>query len=353
MESERCGYPGNGFEVYCNHKDNKNQTLIYLPNAGEFLVNTIGYYNRKVWINDPDDCLPRRYLNQGTINFSGSPFQLGDNMKLVNFTFLNCSNKDFHGYYPLEPISCLGNGNDDTAVVAMVSEAVPSYPSPPPEVNLSGCRVISNASIPFDEYGYGLYWMGQLFIDIELQWTNPSCSYQNYYNGESNQRKFALGLGLGLPGGMICLIVISYFLYNANMRRRMNPEDQAQDRHHHDDQEAEGIEFINNNNNSRMVNSNNAAVVLVVDTARYPKSKVEDDGGLPNPNDNVCSICLCEYQPKETLRTITDCNHYFHSPCLEDWLKINASCPLCRNLPKNASSSSNYSMSHSSSSSSS
>lgn len=70
-ESERCGYPDPGFEVYCSTKM-ENQTLIYLPMAGEFEVKSISYYDHKLWINDPDDCLPKRFLLQGTIDPSGT-----------------------------------------------------------------------------------------------------------------------------------------------------------------------------------------------------------------------------------------------------------------------------------------
>lgn len=67
---------------------------------------------------------------------------------------------------------------------------------------------------------------------------------------------------------------------------------------------------------------------------RYPKTQLGESGRLPKPNDNICSICLCEYQPKEMLRTIPECNHYFHANCIDGWLKMNATCPLCRNLPQ-------------------
>ncbi|XP_031383773.1 putative RING-H2 finger protein ATL69 isoform X2 [Punica granatum] len=63
----------------------------------------------------------------------------------------------------------------------------------------------------------------------------------------------------------------------------------------------------------------------------YPKTEVGDSGQLPCPSDNTCSICLSEYQPKDTLRTIPNCSHYFHARCIDPWLKRNGSCPLCRN----------------------
>lgn len=34
-------------------------------------------------------------------------------------------------------------------------------------------------------------------------------------------------------------------------------------------------------------------------------------------NPHVCSICLGEYQPQDVLRSIPDCNHYFHASCID------------------------------------
>jgi hypothetical protein len=55
---------------------------------------------------------------------------------------------------------------------------------------------------------------------------------------------------------------------------------------------------------------------------------------LPKPNDNTCPICLSEYQPKETLKTIPECQHCFHAECIDEWLSLNATCPICRNSPE-------------------
>ncbi|XP_042408255.1 RING-H2 finger protein ATL67-like [Zingiber officinale] len=49
--------------------------------------------------------------------------------------------------------------------------------------------------------------------------------------------------------------------------------------------------------------------------------------------DPVCSICLCEYREGEMLRMLPDCRHYFHLICVDVWLRLNASCPVCRTSP--------------------
>ncbi|KAB2632918.1 RING-H2 finger protein ATL21A [Pyrus ussuriensis x Pyrus communis] len=65
----------------------------------------------------------------------------------------------------------------------------------------------------------------------------------------------------------------------------------------------------------------------------YPKTQLGENLELPGPKDKTCSICLGEYKPKATLRTIPACNHYFYASCVDEWLRLNATCPLCRNAP--------------------
>nr|XP_017233969.1 PREDICTED: RING-H2 finger protein ATL67-like [Daucus carota subsp. sativus] len=62
----------------------------------------------------------------------------------------------------------------------------------------------------------------------------------------------------------------------------------------------------------------------------YPKVKFVRGGDC---GDSVCAICLCEYKEGEMLRMLPDCKHWFHLKCVDEWLKLNASCPVCRNSP--------------------
>ncbi|KAK6945016.1 Zinc finger, RING-type [Dillenia turbinata] len=45
--------------------------------------------------------------------------------------------------------------------------------------------------------------------------------------------------------------------------------------------------------------------------------------------DSVCCICLTRYEDNDELRELP-CSHFFHTACVDKWLKINASCPLCK-----------------------
>ncbi|GMH22489.1 hypothetical protein Nepgr_024332 [Nepenthes gracilis] len=53
--------------------------------------------------------------------------------------------------------------------------------------------------------------------------------------------------------------------------------------------------------------------------------------------DAECCICLSSYEDGAELRELP-CGHYFHCACIDKWLYINATCPLCKfNILKNGS----------------
>ncbi|KAM0964413.1 hypothetical protein ACFX2C_020461 [Malus domestica] len=45
--------------------------------------------------------------------------------------------------------------------------------------------------------------------------------------------------------------------------------------------------------------------------------------------DAECCICLSPYEDGTELHTLP-CNHHFHAMCIVKWLKMNATCPLCK-----------------------
>ncbi|KAL2944253.1 putative RING-H2 finger protein ATL53 [Bienertia sinuspersici] len=48
---------------------------------------------------------------------------------------------------------------------------------------------------------------------------------------------------------------------------------------------------------------------------------------------NGCSICLGEgYEDEEMCKVLPECNHVFHSNCIDQWLKKKQSCPVCRKI---------------------
>lgn len=43
----------------------------------------------------------------------------------------------------------------------------------------------------------------------------------------------------------------------------------------------------------------------------------------------ICPICFDKYDNNTQLRYLC-CSHHYHQTCLDEWIKINSSCPICR-----------------------
>ena len=100
---------------------------------------------------------------------------------------------------------------------------------------------------------------------------------------------------------------------------------------------AEDDESDDNNNNQNRGGSGSSPIGLdraVINS--YPKFQFHKNNlehSSEDANNSMCSICLCDYKEGEMLRMMPDCKHYFHLCCLDAWLKLNGSCPVCRNSP--------------------
>ncbi|KAE9619543.1 putative transcription factor C2H2 family [Lupinus albus] len=46
-----------------------------------------------------------------------------------------------------------------------------------------------------------------------------------------------------------------------------------------------------------------------------------------------CSICLSDYKANDMLRVLPDCEHLFHPKCIDPWLRLHPTCPVCRTSP--------------------
>ncbi|KAG6534871.1 putative RING-H2 finger protein ATL69 [Zingiber officinale] len=64
--------------------------------------------------------------------------------------------------------------------------------------------------------------------------------------------------------------------------------------------------------------------------AFYPRFAYGAGGAEPS---GPCPICLAEYETGEALRRAPDCGHCFHAECVDEWLRVSATCPLCRSSP--------------------
>lgn len=84
-----------------------------------------------------------------------------------------------------------------------------------------------------------------------------------------------------------------------------------------------------------------------VDTAENDDTAAVDDATVaaplqtaepPPPPGDRCPICLhdnndddeAEVEEPATWKRIAACGHLFHSACVERWLKVKLTCPVCR-----------------------
>ncbi|CAK9160161.1 unnamed protein product [Ilex paraguariensis] len=65
------------------------------------------------------------------------------------------------------------------------------------------------------------------------------------------------------------------------------------------------------------------SIIKSITVCKYKKGE-----GLIEGTD--CAVCLSEFQENESLRLLPKCNHAFHLPCIDTWLKSHSNCPLCR-----------------------
>lgn len=72
------------------------------------------------------------------------------------------------------------------------------------------------------------------------------------------------------------------------------------------------------------------SVVLLIPAHKHQKGLRLDAKGGEGEDDAICSICLCEFVENEELRTLPECSHSFHVPCIDMWLYSHTTCPVCR-----------------------
>ncbi|CAK9174066.1 unnamed protein product [Ilex paraguariensis] len=65
------------------------------------------------------------------------------------------------------------------------------------------------------------------------------------------------------------------------------------------------------------------SVITAISIVKYKRGEGLVEG-------TECSVCLNEFQEDETLRLLPKCNHAFHLPCIDTWLRSHTNCPMCR-----------------------
>ncbi|KAL5722500.1 hypothetical protein ACHQM5_006015 [Ranunculus cassubicifolius] len=314
-----CGYPG--FNMSCKGK--MNSISIQIGSWGEFFVQDVDYISQKVRIYDQHNCLPKRLLN---IDLSRSPFR-GAHYR--NFTFYNCSSEFSTNIS--RPISCLSTRNHTVYASSNRSS----------EKMFRACDVLASVMVPSlssnrnDEINkfLPLVWDTPDCRECVIEQAYSECGFKNKYSREiqcffplpppkpglSRGRKQETALVIGIPV-LICFVLM---IFCASGRRRPSNVSNL------DLTQGPPIPFSSNMQEPTVSCMGLDESVI----QSYPKTILGESGRLPKPEDNTCSICLSEYQAKETLKTIPDCKHCFHATCIDEWLRKNITCPICRHSP--------------------
>ncbi|KAF8027810.1 hypothetical protein BT93_E0669 [Corymbia citriodora subsp. variegata] len=322
VQPEQCGYPG--FDLSCN---DQKQAILQLPDSQDFVVSNISYEQRYIVLKDPSNCLARRLRNT---MFLSSIFMA---QAYGSFVFVDCTAK-FLPNFGLRPVGCLS----DKHHTVLIGDA-----GSPGRRHLErfGCRS-RTVTVPV-----ALQYPMDITESVTLEWDQPDCRSCEESGGRcglngstgsqvgcfskpglsKSAAKLAIIPAVLVPS-LLCMFGIACYLsLRARVSRHSSHRRQPPD---------------NNNSENNVVDissppsppgethrtTGDAAGLDSLTIETYPKTQVGDDGGVPRPNDNICAICLSEYQPKETLRTIPMCGHYFHAQCIDHWHRRNASCPM-------------------------
>ncbi|XP_047318644.1 RING-H2 finger protein ATL40-like [Impatiens glandulifera] len=68
------------------------------------------------------------------------------------------------------------------------------------------------------------------------------------------------------------------------------------------------------------------AVIASLPIFPFKKETTTDD----DESQIECSVCLSLLEQNEMVRKLPNCNHTFHSQCIDMWLGSHSTCPVCR-----------------------
>ncbi|XP_010469020.1 PREDICTED: RING-H2 finger protein ATL22 [Camelina sativa] len=323
---ESCGYTG--YNLLCT---DGGKTALKLPPMSEpFLVREIDYETQRIRLNDPDNCLARRLLN---FDASRSPFSP---LRPRNYTFLICPKED-NVTASFSAIDCLGNSTSSFFVVQL--ELVSLMPS--------SCQIFKTLPLPFSwSVAYTAFPGGQNSRDLWLKWDSPDCrdcerrtnSRCGFKNNTSLQVQCFSSVNSGLHNTglqvlkIICLSLVGpltalTFCVGLVMCSSERVSSQIQ---HAVVARLSGSVTVRPQPSDEVTRTGLDESTI----ESYKKVELGESRRLPTgSNDVVCSICLSEYATKESVRCLPECEHCFHTECIDAWLKLHSSCPVCRSNP--------------------
>ncbi|KAI9095681.1 hypothetical protein K1719_026241 [Acacia pycnantha] len=120
---------------------------------------------------------------------------------------------------------------------------------------------------------------------------------------------------------LLCFVVYRRFLFGCFRRRssEMSPEEDRR----RDFLDEEGGPVVDHPIWYIRTPGLQQSIISAITVVKYKKGEGLIDG-------TECSVCLSEFEEDENLRLLPKCNHAFHLPCIDTWLRSHTNCPMCR-----------------------
>lgn len=302
--------------------------FINLPSSGEFAVRSIDYRAQRIRLYDPSNCLSAKLSN---FDLSDSAFSA---FYYQNYTLLSCPNDASLDRYT--PVRCLSNSSFSTLATASVGFVTLMTG------NQTSCRITGNLLVPVAEPPDQNELSSDIEDDITLTWSKPdcesceaeyvSCGYVNsttqmttcFFNGGMPKESHVfriIAFAMAIPA-MAASLAIACFMCTKDRRNETLSN-----------QRRTVFNTTTMVFPDAMVAPPNMIGLDEATIESYTKVVLGESKRLPGHDDGACPICLSEYHVKETVRCIPECRHCFHTECIDEWLKMNGSCPICRNSP--------------------
>ncbi|KAI3419916.1 RING-type domain-containing protein [Psidium guajava] len=143
----------------------------------------------------------------------------------------------------------------------------------------------------------------------------------------AGEPKHGMGVAVGILVFIVFAAAVSYLC--SRMRRRSddpppsNPVPNSRPEHH-----PETIVEVEGDQEDIASRRNGPQKLVRLELAEPRRG----DSGTDSTRSS-CSICLGDYKDSDVLRLLPDCHHVFHRKCVDPWLQMRPTCPVCRSSP--------------------
>lgn len=193
------------------------------------------------------------------------------------------------------------------------------YQTPKKDQNISCPDLCVDSTCPYDCYGYSdFYPIPQPLLPPP----EPEPTAYSSAGGQTISTLLIIIITVLVSG----FLIISYYVLVVKFLKRWNPFTPRRRQ-----PPAMNEEFLDENRGPEIdhpiwyINTIGlqSSVINAITVFRYEKGDNLIEG-------TECAICLNEFLNEETLRLLPKCDHAFHIPCIDTWLRSHTNCPVCR-----------------------